>query len=233
LELWAAIDLLSGSVVTLRQGRESERTTWGASPAEAAARWEREGASGLHIVDLDAAFGKGSNRKTIEGIIGRSGIPVQVGGGVRTPEIAKGLLDVGARRVVLGTIAYTYPKVLVSLLQEYGPERIVVAADYRDGMVVTKGWTANQGLRVMEASKKFELLGVTNLLATAVAQDGMAAGPDLQTVERLCASTKMNVLASGGIRNGEDLAQLERRGAAGAILGRALYEGGVRLGGAR
>ena len=232
MELWAAIDLLSGSVVTLKQGRESEKKTWEASPFEAASRWEREGADGLHIIDLDAAFGKGSNRETIKKIAKSSGIPVQVGGGVRTPDVAKELLDF-ATRVVIGTMAYTRPKLVGALLREYGPERIVVAADYRGGMVVTKGWTAEQGLLVMDAARKLEALGVSNLLATAVAQDGMAAGPDLPTMERLCALTKMRVLASGGIRNASDLAQLEKRGAAGAILGRALYEGSVKLGGQR
>jgi phosphoribosylformimino-5-aminoimidazole carboxamide ribotide isomerase len=231
LELWAAIDLLSGSVVTLKQGKEEMKTTWEEGAVELAARWEREGADGLHIIDLDAAFGKGSNGKTILKIVERAKIPVEVGGGVRSRAAADAWLESGASRVILGTLAYKEPETLSALLKERGAEKVVVASDYVEGRVVTSGWTASQGVSVLEATRRFEAAGVVNLLTTAVGRDGMAAGPDLETLRVICAfSKKLKILASGGIRNLHDLVEIESRGATGAVIGRALYDGGVDLG---
>jgi phosphoribosylformimino-5-aminoimidazole carboxamide ribotide isomerase len=218
-------------VVTLKQGKEEMKTSWGEKASEVAARWEREGADGLHIIDLDAAFGKGSNLETILGIVRRAKIPVEVGGGVRSREAVDSWLEAGAERVIVGTLAYKEPETLSTLLRKHGPERIVVASDYLEGKVVTSGWTKSQGVSVLEAAKSFEAAGVVNLLATAVGQDGMATGPDLKTLKALCTAGKgLKVIASGGIRNSEDLREIERRGATGAVIGRALYDGGVRLG---
>jgi len=234
LQLWAAIDLLSGSVVTLKQGKEEMKTTWEEGALEVAARWESEGADGLHIIDLDAAFGKGSNSKTISMILERAKIPVEVGGGVRSRAAAESWLGAGAARVIVGTLAYKEPGTLSELLKQQGPEKIVVASDYSDGKVVTSGWTASQGVGVLEAARRFEEAGVLNLLTTAVGRDGMAAGPDLDTLKVLCAlSKKLRILASGGIRSLHDLIEIERRGAAGAVIGRALYDGTVELGDAK
>jgi phosphoribosylformimino-5-aminoimidazole carboxamide ribotide isomerase len=234
MELWAAIDLLSGDVVTLRQGKEAMKTTWKEGAVDVAAKWEREGADGLHIIDLDAAFGKGSNRKAISKILERAKIPVEVGGGVRSRATAESLLESGAARVILGTLAYKEPETLLELLRQRGSDRIVVASDYESGSVVTSGWTASLDVGVLEAAKRFEAAGVVNLLATAVGRDGMATGPDLEMIRALSASTrKLKVIASGGIRNVRDLLELDRIGAAGAVIGRALYDGGVRLGEAR
>jgi len=234
LELWAAIDLLSGSVVTLKQGKEAMKTTWEEGAVEVAAKWEREGADGLHIIDLDAAFGKGSNSKAISKILERAKVPVEVGGGVRSRETAESWLESGAARVILGTLAYKEPETLSWLLRRRGSEKIVVASDYANGKVVTGGWTKSQGVGVLEAAERFEAVGVVNLLATAVGRDGMAKGPDLDTIRALCTSSrKLRVIASGGIRNVGDLLEIERRGAAGAVIGRALYDGGVDLGDAK
>jgi len=234
LELWAAIDLLSGSVVTLKQGKEEMKTTWEEGAVEIAARWESEGADGLHIIDLDAAFGKGSNSKTISKILERAKIPVEVGGGVRSRAAADSWLESGAARVILGTLAYKEPETLSALLSQKGPEKIVVASDYADGKVVTSGWTTSQGVSVLEATRRFEAAGVVNLLATAVGRDGMAAGPDLETLRVICAfSKRLKILASGGIRSLHDLFEIKGRGAAGAVIGRALYDGSVELGEAK
>lgn len=235
MELWAAIDLLGGSVVTLRQGRESDKTSWKEGPLSVAGRWEREGADGIHVIDLDAAFGKGSNREKVLSIVGEARIPVQVGGGVRTVKAAEELLDAGAARVIVGTIAYSEPKALKGLLRSKGPERVVVAADYGpDGKVRTKGWTASQGLGVSEAAESMERAGVLNLLVTAVGQDGTAKGPDVATMRRLSSERRgLRIMASGGIRNVADLRELAEAGASGAVIGRALYDGGVELGKAK
>ncbi|HKT21839.1 MAG TPA: 1-(5-phosphoribosyl)-5-[(5-phosphoribosylamino)methylideneamino] imidazole-4-carboxamide isomerase, partial [Nitrososphaerales archaeon] len=230
MELWAAIDLLGGTVVTLKQGREDQRTSWKDGPVDLATKWEREGADGLHIIDLDAAFGKGSNRDVIQDIVERAGVPVQVGGGVRSADDAETLLDSGASRVIIGTIAYLYPKTLTTLMATRGAKRIVVAADYSSsGQVMVKGWTSGMDLTVFQAAKKLELSGVQNILATAVGQDGTAKGPDVETTRRLCSASKLRVIASGGIRNVSDLEALSKAGAAGAVIGRALYDGSISL----
>jgi len=230
VRLWAAIDLMGGSAVTLVQGRETDKTQWKQDPVELAERWQSEGADGLHIIDLDAAFGKGSNRETILKIIEKARVPVQVGGGIRTEEIARGWLEGANVRTVIGTMAYKEPETLGKLLGDYGAERIVIAADYRDGEVVAKGWKEGHGISVEKAAEEMERRGVRNLLATSVGRDGMRSGPDVETVGRLVATRKkLNVIASGGIRDVADLASLEARGAAGAVIGRALYEETLRL----
>ncbi|MDG6925781.1 MAG: 1-(5-phosphoribosyl)-5-[(5-phosphoribosylamino)methylideneamino]imidazole-4-carboxamide isomerase [Nitrososphaerota archaeon] len=229
MQLWAAIDLMNGSAVTLVQGKESDRTVWGQEPPALAERWEREGADGLHIIDLDAAFERGSNREVIEEIVREVGIPVQVGGGIRRDDVARAWLDAGAGRVVLGTMAYGSRPVLTRLLRDYGPDRIVVAADYKDGQIVTKGWREGRGVSVESAAEDFERAGVVNLLTTSVGRDGMRAGPDVETVRRLAEARKLSVIASGGIRDIADLVELRDAGAGGAVIGRALYEGTVNL----
>ena len=162
--------------------------------------------------------------------MGKAGIPVEVGGGIKTREIAEGLLDSGVSRVILGTIAYTSPKTLTALLESRGAERVVVAADYSpSGEVMVKGWTSGMGLTVSQATKRFEGAGVANLLTTSVGRDGMAEGPDVATIKRLCAGTTMKILGSGGIRDVPDLEALAEAGAAGAVIGLALYDGGVSL----
>jgi phosphoribosylformimino-5-aminoimidazole carboxamide ribotide isomerase len=221
-------------VVTLKQGKEEMKPTWDEKPVEVAARWEQEGADGIHIIDLDAAFGKGSNRETIVSILERVKIPIEVGGGVRSPEAADAWLQSGATRVIVGTLAYKEPEALSELLRVHGAEKIVVASDYSEGKVVTSGWTTRQDVGVLEAARRFEESGVVNLLVTAVGRDGMATGPDLDTLRVLCAfSKKLKVMASGGIRNLGDLIEIERRGAAAAVIGRALYDGGIGLEDAR
>ena len=183
--------------MTLKQGKEEMKTSWGEKASEVAARWEREGADGLHIIDLDAAFGKGSNRETILGIVSKAKIPVEVGGGVRSSAAVDSWLEAGAERVIVGTLAYREPETLAALLRKHGAEKIVVASDYLDGKVVTSGWTKSQGVSVLEAAKSFEAAGVVNLLATAVGQDGMAKGPDLKTLKALCVSGTLAAKQAG------------------------------------
>lgn len=230
MEVWAAIDLLRGKVVTLAQGDASRRTVWKEEPTELARRWEKEGADGIHIVDLDAAFGTGSNQKIVESIVKRAKTRVQVGGGVRSEERVERLLDLGADRVILGTLAYKEPGTLLKLLEKFRSEKIVVAADYKKGKVVSGGWKDDEGVSVLKAARKFEAVGVKNVLVTAVGRDGMGRGPDVVTVRKVCASTEVRVLASGGIRNERDVEALRGAGAGGAVLGRALYEGTIKMG---
>ena len=228
MQTWAAIDVLEGAVVTLLQGKPSEKTVWREDPISYAARWQDEGAYGLHLIDLDAAFQRGSNRETILGIVRRAYVPVQVGGGIRDRESARAWLDSGADRIVLGTMVYKNRDLFLELLRDYGRERIVVATDYRDGAITTEGWTERSGTGILQAVEELETLGVSNILATSVGKDGTGSGPDLETITRIRRATKMSLLASGGIRDAQDLENLERAGADGAVLGRALYEEKIR-----
>lgn len=233
MELWAAIDLMGGSSVTLVQGRPEERTVWKQTPLEFAKRWEDEGAHGIHIVDLDAAFGNGENSELISRLIEVVDVPVEVGGGVGTVDRARRWLEKGAARVVVGTMAYRQPEALRELLAASGPGRVVVAADYKDSLVVARGWREGQGISVIEAAKMLQRSGVRTLLSTCVGRDGMASGPDVQMAKRLSAETRMEIISSGGIRDVEDILSLQAAGAHGVILGRALYDGGVELSDAR
>ena len=229
MEIWAAIDLHLGRAVTLVQGEIDRATTWKDDPRDTARRWAGEGADGLHIIDLDAVFDSGSNLPVIKDIVAQSKIPLQLGGGIRSEEDVKVRLEMGVTRVILGTLAHREPSTLSRLLGNYGKEKIVVAADYRDGMLVTKGWRENEGVPIMDAIKRFEEAGVGTVLVTSVGNDGMAGGPDLGTIERICASTKLKVLGSGGIRNARDVEEMGRVGAYGVVLGRALYQGTIKL----
>jgi len=229
MELWAAIDLLEGSAVTLVQGKAHERTVWEKSPLQLAKRWQDEGADGLHIIDLDAAFDSGSNGETIRRVIKESRVPVQVGGGMRSANIASGWLEAGAARVIVGTLAFSDPAAARGLVETHGPERVVVAADYKEGMIVTRGWKESQGIPIVEGAKRLEGEGFKNLLTTAVGRDGMRSGPDVAMVRELSLTTRMKILASGGIRDLRDLVELERAGAYAAVIGRALYEETISL----
>jgi phosphoribosylformimino-5-aminoimidazole carboxamide ribotide isomerase len=229
MQVWAAIDLLQGSVVTLVQGRADEKTVWADDPIRFADRWQKEGADGLHLIDLDAAFQKGSNKDAIMRIIENAKVPVQVGGGLRDRKTAAEWLEKGAERVVVGTMAYKEPSALAELLLDYGPERVVVAADYKNGSIMTKGWTERESVPLLDAVRQLEKGGVGNILATSVGRDGTGSGPDLEVIRGICTTTRMKVLASGGIRDARDLDELQEAGADGAVLGRALYEGTIRM----
>ncbi|MFI5448368.1 MAG: 1-(5-phosphoribosyl)-5-[(5-phosphoribosylamino)methylideneamino]imidazole-4-carboxamide isomerase [Candidatus Bathyarchaeia archaeon] len=229
MEVWAAIDLLRGRVVSLRKGNPTDRTEWRGDALAFAKRWQTEGATGLHIVDLDGAFQTGSNRDTVESIVRVASIPVQVGGGIRTLMDAKRWLELGVQRVILGTLAYSLPSSIISIIDEFGSDRVVVALDYKEGRVVTQGWTKTENLELTEAITRLQTAHVETLLATAVQFDGTGAGPDWKTLETLRDLTTMHILASGGVRTADDVIGLRRIGMHGVILGRALYDGTLNL----
>jgi len=229
MEIWAAIDLHRGQVVSLRKGRPEASTPWSNDPLKIAERWESEGVHGLHVVDLDATLGVGDNRALVESIFHQAKIPVEVGGGIRSFNDIKTWVSSGADRVVLGTIAYENPSELHAIIKTFGAERIVVAIDYRNDFIVARGWTRKIDLNIIDAAKNLQATGIETVLATATELDGMAKGPDLDTLSRIRKSTRMNILASGGIRTVTDVHELQEIGVQGVIVGRALYEGTLRL----
>jgi len=224
MEVIPAIDLLGESAVRLEQG-DYERSTHYGEPVELARRFASVGARRLHVVDLDGARAGRIRPGIVEAIIrAASPVPVQASGGVRSVTDAEELVRAGADRVVVGTAAWTLLDDFVATLGE----RLVVALDVRDGVVRTRGWTEG-ALSLDDAIERCIAARVPRLLCTAIDRDGTLTGPDVELVSRVARTSGLPVLAAGGIQSDEDVDALERAGAEGAIVGRALLEGRLRL----
>ena len=223
---YPAVDLRGGRVVQLVGGRPEDERVSLPDPVAVARRWVADGFRALHVVDLDAALGSGSNRDAIFAILEQVDVPVQVGGGVRDDESADTLLKAGAARVIVGTRAVEDHAWLETLAARW-PGRIVVAADIRDGIVVTRGWTEGTGLEATNFLERLDPLPLGGILVTDVSREGRMQGADADRFAALAAATRHPLLASGGIRDIHDLHELARRGVAGAVLGMALYTGAL------
>ncbi|MDQ3812024.1 MAG: 1-(5-phosphoribosyl)-5-[(5-phosphoribosylamino)methylideneamino]imidazole-4-carboxamide isomerase [Chloroflexota bacterium] len=224
-----AIDIRGGRCVRLLRGDFRRETRYSDDPIGIARRWQAEGAARLHVVDLDGARdGTRANSSIIGRLIGAVSIPVQVGGGVRTLEDARALLETGADRIVIGTAAVQEPTRIGEWLHQLGAERVIVAVDARDGRVASHGWQTSSDLDVHEFCQLLAGLGVERVLYTDVDRDGTLGGPDVAGTRDL--ARVVRVLASGGIATTEHLRALAAAGAEGAIIGTALYDGRLRLG---
>jgi phosphoribosylformimino-5-aminoimidazole carboxamide ribotide isomerase len=232
-EVLPAIDLRGGKVVRLRQGDFARETAYGDDPAEVARRFVREGAAWLHVVDLDGArTGEPTQVAVIASIIATigHGAAVEVAGGIRTRESVVKLLDAGATRVVLGTAALHDPSFAGGAVAAHGADRIAVAIDVRGGLAVGEGWRDGApGMPADTALKALSDQGVTTFEATAIERDGLLRGPDLDLLRRLVALDRGRVIASGGITTPADIRAVREIGCAGAIVGRALYDGRLGL----
>jgi len=223
-----AIDLKNGQCVRLRQGKMDEVTVFSPDPVAVARRWADEGAQRLHVVDLDgAARGQPVNIKVVEKIVGAVKIPVQIGGGIRDEDTVQRLLNAGAQYVIVGTKAVNAPHFLHDLCLEY-PRHIIVSIDARDGRVALNGWAKVTGHDAIETAQHCERDGAEAIVYTDIARDGMMNGFNVEATRNLARSVKTPVYASGGISSAADLAalkEIEGDGVAGAVVGRALYEG--------
>jgi len=224
-----AVDIQGGRAVRLYEGDPSRETVYYENPVEAALHWQKQGARMLHLVDLDAATGRGENRAVLREVAGAITIPFEVGGGVRTVGAGREILALGASRVVVGTAAVKAPQVLEQLLGEFGPERVVVSLDARGLEVVISGWTERTALRVQDLSLRMWEMGVRTLIYTDVRRDGTLAGLDLEVVREVRAAWPGFLIAGGGIASEADILGLENLGVEGAIVGKALYEGRIDL----
>jgi len=222
-----AVDVREGNVVRMRHGRLDETVVYTDDPVDAARAFARDGASWIHVVDLDAAFGTGSNRAVIADVARETGVSVQVGGGLRSLPLVEGVLEFGAARVVLGTEAIVDGAFLDECLRRY-VERVVVALDTDGDVVKVRGWTEPAG-GFDEVLDRLVRAGVPRLLVTAIARDGTLEGPDLDLYRRVTAAVEMPVLASGGVGSLDDLRRLARVGVEAVIVGKALYEGNFTL----
>lgn len=230
--LLPAIDLMGGRVVRLVQGKANEQTVYSDDPVGTAKRWAGLGAAWLHVVDLDGAFtGAYRNIELIEQLIRSVSCKVEVSGGIRTEAALARAFEIGAARVVLGTKAAEEPHFVERAVKEHG-EQIAVAIDMRAGQVVTSGWTAVSAMTATGLARKMAGLRVATLIATDTARDGTLAGPNLGMLKELLSHVQVSVIASGGISSLDDLLALktlEPQGLAGAILGKALYDGVIDL----
>ena len=222
-----AIDLRGGRCVRLFRGDVGAVTTYDEAPVDAARRFEGEGARRLHVVDLDAARGDGSNREIVREICRNVAIPVQLGGGLRTLDAIEASLREGAARTILGTAA-AHDTGFVREAVEQAGDHIVVAVDVRDGHVMTHGWQ-QEGPRLEEAVVALHDAGAPRFLVTSIARDGTMDGPDLPLYERMLELTDRPVIASGGVRVAEDVWALRKLGLEAVVVGKALYAGTLRI----
>jgi phosphoribosylformimino-5-aminoimidazole carboxamide ribotide isomerase len=227
--VYPAIDLRGGKCVRLKQGDFERSKEYDADPVERAREWERQGAKAIHVVDLDGAEeGRPVQLELIHRIAGAVGVPLQVGGGIRTLEDLRAVREAGAERVVMGTAAVEDRDLRLRAVEE-ADDSLVVAVDARDGVVATHGWRRSSGVSVLDLSEELAADGVASVLYTDVARDGMDAGAALEGTASI--AKIIPTVASGGVRGVEDVAALSRTpGVVGVVVGTALYEGQVTLG---
>ncbi len=224
-----AIDIKDGRCVRLYQGDYEKVTVFSDRPYEVAQRWENEGARLLHVVDLDGAYhGVPGNLKAIGEIIHAVDIPVQVGGGLRSFEAVRSVMELGASRVVVGTAAVE-DRSLLSELGAHWPGRVAVAIDARDGTVMTRGWQHQSEVKARSLAQEVVLHGAAAVIYTDVERDGTLTEPNYTATAEIVSAVPVPVIASGGVADVEHLRRLQAVGVDGAIVGRALYTGAVRL----
>jgi phosphoribosylformimino-5-aminoimidazole carboxamide ribotide isomerase len=227
--IYPAIDILGGKCVRLEQGDFSRATEYSGDPAAQAAKWEELGASFIHVVDLDGAkSGSGLGEEAVRAILAAVRIPIQVGGGIRTMLTMERYLAMGVRRVILGTAAVRDPGFAREAAREYG-RWMAVGVDARDGMVAVEGWGEVSAMKSAELCGRMRDAGVSVIIHTDIARDGMMSGPNLESTKEVIALGGLDVIVSGGVSSMDDLSASREIGAGGAIIGRALYTGAIDL----
>ena len=231
--VYPAIDLRYGKVVRLRQGKGDQQTIYGDDPASAAREWIRQGASWLHVVNLNGAFGEDTaeNESAIQRIaaVGAGKINIQLGGGLRTADQIQAVFDLGVSRVVLGTAVIEAPEFGEQVLAQFGGERIAFGFDAVGQELMSQGWQSGSGVEMLDLASRLADAGAKTLIYTNILKDGMQTGVDLENTRRLANQTGLAVIASGGTASLADIAQVKAAGLAGVIIGRALYEGNFTL----
>ena len=236
MTIYPAIDLRGGKCVRLFQGLADQQTTYFNNPCEPALKWKQDGATHLHLVDLDGAFsGDSENIAAVRDILGQVDLKVQLGGGMRSQTVIENALDLGLDRVIVGTRACSDPEWVGRLVERFGPDRIVVGIDARDGKVATKGWVETTDTLATDLARKVQDLGIRWIIHTDVATDGAMQGPNYEAQEKIAlAAPSCNIIASGGVTQEEDVFRLRELSSQipnleGVIIGKALYEGKIQL----
>ncbi|MBI3466070.1 MAG: 1-(5-phosphoribosyl)-5-[(5-phosphoribosylamino)methylideneamino]imidazole-4-carboxamide isomerase [Planctomycetes bacterium] len=229
MQVWPAIDLRGGKCVRLQQGDYQRETVFGDDPAAMARHWVDQGGECLHLVDLDGARdGRPANLEAIRGILAAVTVPCELGGGIRDEETIRSLLALGVVRLVVGTRALKDADWFRDVCRRY-PDKLVLGIDARNGQVATDGWLETSSVAATDLAKRFADLPMAALIYTDIATDGMLAGPNVAATAEMQRAVSVPVIASGGVTTAEDVARLARAGVAGCIIGRALYEGTLRL----
>lgn len=232
MEIIPAIDLRDGKVVRLVQGDPARETRYGEDPAAVATEWERRGAPRLHLVDLDGALGGfPANQQALGAILDSIRIPAEIGGGLRSLDAIRAVLDLGAAVAVLGTAAIRDPAFLEAACAVF-PGRVALGLDARGGMLAVSGWAEATTIRATDLARRASHLPLHAIIYTDIHRDGMLEGPNLSELRAVAAATRLPVIASGGISSAEDLRTLrtlEPVGVTGAIVGKALYDGRLTL----
>ncbi|MFM2319950.1 MAG: 1-(5-phosphoribosyl)-5-[(5-phosphoribosylamino)methylideneamino]imidazole-4-carboxamide isomerase [Pseudomonadota bacterium] len=228
-----AIDLKDGQCVRLRQGRMDDTTIFSSNPVDVAQRWVDAGARRLHLVDLNGAFaGKPVNAEVVRAVAAKfPQLPVQIGGGIRDAATVAAYLEAGVQFCIIGTKAVQEPPFVVELCKQF-PGHIIVGIDAKNGRVATDGWAEVSQVAAIELAKQFEQAGVSAIIYTDIARDGMMTGVNVEETAKLAASISIPVIASGGVTNLDDIKALlavENKGVMGTILGRSIYEGTIDL----
>jgi phosphoribosylformimino-5-aminoimidazole carboxamide ribotide isomerase len=236
MTIYPAIDLRGGRCVRLFQGKADQETVYFENPVEPAKLWQTAGASHLHVVDLDGAFsGSSQNLEAVKKILEVEGLAVQLGGGMRDEKIIESALEMGLSRVIIGTRACAEPEWVVSMIKQFGADRIVVGIDAKDGQVATEGWVETSSTRAIDLAKSLVAQGLRWIVHTDVSTDGAMQGPNLDAQREIAlAVPSCNIIASGGVSCAEDVTQLrelsiECPNIEGVIIGKALYEKTINL----
>lgn len=230
MDIYPAIDLRGGKCVRLRQGDYAQETIFGEDPAAMARRWVSQGAAVLHLVDLDGArVGRPINGESVRAIVAAAGVPCQLGGGIRTEDDIRAVLEWGVQRVVIGTKAVQAPGWLEEMAGKH-PGKIVLGIDARDGLVAVEGWLETSRTSALELARSLHALPLAGLVYTDIARDGMLEGANVEAMAQMCAAAEpIPVIASGGVTTTADVRRLAALPLAGCIVGRALYEGRLEL----
>lgn len=229
MNIFPAIDLIGGQAVRLEKGDYDKKTVFNSDPVSVAVGFKNDGAEYLHLVDLDGAkSGKTDNFDVIREIVNKSGLKVEIGGGIRNMETVKKYLDTGVMRVIIGTAAITNPEFLDKALEKYG-EKIAVGVDIKDGKVAIHGWTEVSQFTCEEFLAQMQTKGVKTVICTDISKDGMMSGTNLELYKSLSEKFTMDITASGGVSTLNDVKTLNDMNMYGAILGKALYVGGIDL----
>lgn len=227
--IFPAIDIKDNKCVRLFQGDFNKINIYSNDPFDMAVKWKSQGASFLHLVDLDGARNEEViNKKSIEKISKNIGIPVQIGGGVRSEEKVKNLIDIGVERVIVGTIAVENKELLKKLVSKY-KEKIVVSIDAKNGKVALRGWEVVSDVDSIDLCKELEEIGVKTIVYTDISKDGMLEGPNFEIYKLLSERTSLNIIASGGISSIDDIKKLKNMNIYGVITGKALYDNKMEL----
>ncbi len=232
--IYPAIDLRGGKVVRLKEGDPGRMTSYSDDPADTARRWLMIGAKWLHVINLDGAFGEGdsANQQALLSILKAAkefGASVQFGGGIRSVDAVSKVLSMGISRAIFGTIAVENPEVVAAALKRFGAAQIAVGIDARDGLVRVRGWKDNSGVSTIDLALQMQALGLGTIIFTDVSRDGLGSGLNIPSTRELAECSGLDVIASGGVHTINDVIAARDAGLAGAIIGRALYEGTIDL----